>query len=328
MDILNCMGFSIALLSVMALFRTTERIRLCAILGLAIALAAPLVSQMDWSGVPWMIRAYIVPDYRFFGFFPDRKGKVESGVNHAQRALQGKRFESLEEAQAYLDRWEASCADTRIHGTTKRQVAAMFAEEKPTLLPLPLEPFRYYQHGKRGVNLDGCVEVAAAYYGLPPGWIGREVNVQWDELFVRILDPQNGLLLREHVRQKRGWYGIKKEDHPRHMPLQVSQLLWRAGRAGSHIGTLCNLIYTQLGEVGIRRILGVLSLAKKFGTAAVQDACAAALEIGVHEYRFVRRYLERAPQLTLRQVDPLIRELVHYRDLINLRTQEPEDEPH
>ncbi|MFZ0860067.1 MAG: IS21 family transposase [Candidatus Sulfotelmatobacter sp.] len=259
---------------------------------------------------------------------PDRKGKVESGVGHAQRALKGKRFESLEEAQAYLDRWEASCADTRIHGTTKRQVAAMFAEEKPTLLPLPLEPFRYYQHGKRGVNLDGCVEVDAAYYGLPPGWIGREVNVQWDELYVRILDPKNGLLLREHVRQKRGWYRIKKEDHPQHMPLQVSQLLWRAGRAGSHIGTFCHLIYSQLGEAGIRRILGVLSLAKKFGTAAVEDACAAALEIGVHEYRFVRRYLERAPQLTLRQVDPLIRELVHYRDLINLRTQEPEDEPH
>src|SRR5437667_1406208 len=259
---------------------------------------------------------------------PDRKGKVESGVGHAQRALQGKRFESLEEAQAYLDRWEASCADTRIHGTTKRQVAAMFAEEKPTLLSLPLEPFRYYQHGKRGVNLDGCVEVDAAYYGLPPGWIGREVNVQWDELYVRILDPQNGLLLREHVRQKRGWYRIKKEDRPQHMPLQVSQLLWRAGRAGSHIGTLCHLIYSQLGEAGIRRILGVLSLAKKFGTAPVEDACAAALEMGVHEYRFVRRDIERAPQLTLRQVDPLIRELVHYRDLINLRTQEPEDEPH
>ncbi|MGZ4731210.1 MAG: hypothetical protein ACXVZH_03630 [Terriglobales bacterium] len=50
------------------------------------------------------------------------------------------------------------------------------------LLPLPLEPFRYYQHGKRGVILDGCVEVDAAYYGLPPGWIGRDVNGQWDEL--------------------------------------------------------------------------------------------------------------------------------------------------
>ena len=61
---------------------------------------------------------------------PDRKGKVESAVGHAQRTpLKGKRFESLEEAQAYLDRWETSCADTRIHGTTKRQVAAMFTEE-------------------------------------------------------------------------------------------------------------------------------------------------------------------------------------------------------
>jgi transposase len=256
---------------------------------------------------------------------PDRKGKVESGVGHAQRALQGKRFESLEEAQAYLDRWETSCADTRIHGTTKRQVATMFAEEKPALLPLPLEPFRYYQYGRRVVHLDGCAEIEAAYYSLPPGWIGRAVNVQWDELFVRILDPTTGLLLREHVRQKRGWYRIQQEDHPKHRPLRVSQLLWRADRAGVHIGTLCNLIYGQLGEPGIRRILGVLSLAKKFGTAALEDACAAALEMGVHEYRFVRRYLERAPQLTLRQVDPLIRELVHYRDLINNRTQAHEE---
>jgi site-specific recombinase XerD len=40
----------------------------------------------------------------------------------------------------------------------------MFAEEKPTLLPLPVEPFRYYQYGERVVHLDGCVEVEAAYY--------------------------------------------------------------------------------------------------------------------------------------------------------------------
>ena len=84
---------------------------------------------------------------------PDRKGKVESGVGHAQKTpLKGQRFESLDLAQAYLDRWETRWADTRIHGTTKRQVAAMFAEEKPSLLPLPLEPFRYYQYGKRVVH--------------------------------------------------------------------------------------------------------------------------------------------------------------------------------
>jgi len=93
---------------------------------------------------------------------PDRKGKVESSVNHAQMTpLKGQRFETLTAAQAYLDRWEEHWADTRIHGTTKRQVAAMFAEEKPALLPLPVEPFRYYQYGERVVHLDGCVEVEA-----------------------------------------------------------------------------------------------------------------------------------------------------------------------
>jgi hypothetical protein len=69
-DILNCMGFSIATLSIMAAFRTAERARLCAVVGLAIAFAAPLISQWNWSGIPWMLRAYIVPDHRFFGFFP------------------------------------------------------------------------------------------------------------------------------------------------------------------------------------------------------------------------------------------------------------------
>jgi hypothetical protein len=83
------------------------------------------------------------------------------------------------------------------------------------------------------------------------------------------------------------------------------------------------MMYAQQGQAAVRRIQGVLSLAKKHGTAAVDDACAAALEVEVYNYRFVRRYLERkgpAP-LTLRQVDPLIRQLSLYRDVIESRTE-------
>jgi transposase len=256
---------------------------------------------------------------------PDRKGKVESGIGHTQKTpLKGMRFESLEEAQAYLDRWEERWADTRIHGTTKRQVAVMFSEEKPHLLPLPLEPFRYYQYGERVVHLDGCVEVEAAYYGLPPGWIGRSVKVQWDALHVRILHPGTNQLLREHLRQKRGGYRIQEEDHPKKMPLSTAQLLRRAEHAGAKTGKFCQLIYQRQAETGIRRILGVFSLVKKYGAGAVEDACATALDIGVQEYRFVRRYLERRPhpQKFLRQIDPLIRELTEYRDFINLKSKE------
>jgi transposase len=256
---------------------------------------------------------------------PDRKGKVESGVGHAKRTpLKGLRFESLSAAQAYLDHWEQRWADTRIHGTTKRQVAAMFAEERPTLLPLPLEPFRYYQYGERTVHLDGCVEVEAAYYGAPPGWIGRRVRVQWDSHQVRLLDPRSGQLLREHLRQTRGRHRIQEEDRPKQTPIGTQQLLFRADRTGAQIGALCRGMHEANGAPTVRHILGMLHLAKKYGAATVDDACAAALEVGVYQYRFVRRYLERRPQLplSLRQVDPLIRQLTLYRDLIEDKTKE------
>jgi len=116
---------------------------------------------------------------------PDRKGQVESGIHHTQRALHALRFETLEDAQAYLDRWDERWANTRIHGTTKRQVASMVADEQPHLRPLPVEPFRYYNYGDRVVHMDGCVEIDGAYYHAPPGWLGQSLKTQWDGLRVR-----------------------------------------------------------------------------------------------------------------------------------------------
>lgn len=259
---------------------------------------------------------------------PDRKGKVERSVGHAKSTpLKGQRFESLEEAQVYLDRWEAHWADTRIHGTVKRQVAAMFAEEKPALTPLPLEPFRHYQFGERRVNLDGCVEVEAAYYSLPPGWIGRTVNVQWDGRVVRVLDPRSGQLLREHLHQQRGGYRIPEEDKPAKAPRSTTQLLARCGKIGSHIGTLAGRMYERDGQTSIRRIFGLTALARKHGAALANDACAAALDSGLpaNPYQFVRHWLERRTPLTLRQVDPIIRQLTLYRDLIDQKAQENQE---
>jgi transposase len=258
---------------------------------------------------------------------PDRKGKVESGVGHAQKTpLKGLRFESLEEGQAYLDRWEERWADTRIHGTMKRQVAAMFAEEKPALQQLPVEPFRYYAFGKRPVHLDGCVEIESAYYAPPPGWIGREIHAQWDERGVRLIDPRTGQLLREHLRRERGRRSVHPQDRPTRTPATTLELLARAGKAGRSIGTVAQRIHAADGEAGVRRVLGVLSLAKKHGAAATDEACGAALELGVPNYRFVKRFLEHGSplRLGLKQVDPIIRQLTEYRDLIDRMTRSPE----
>ena len=164
-------------------------------------------------------------------------------------------------------------------------------------------------------------------YSVPPGWIGRSVKVQWDGRVVRALDPRSGQLLREHLRQQRGGYRIPDEDKPAKTPRTTAQLLARCAKIGTHLGTLAERMYERGGQSEIRRILGITSLARKHGAALADDACAAALDSGIpaNPYRFVRIWLERKTPLTLVQVDPIIRQLTLYRDLIDQKTQENEE---
>ncbi|MGA8026045.1 MAG: heparan-alpha-glucosaminide N-acetyltransferase domain-containing protein [Bryobacteraceae bacterium] len=69
-DILNCMGMAMLIFAPMAVFTTKERIRLCTILGLVIALLAPIVSTIDAASLPSIVRSYVFPSYNYFGFFP------------------------------------------------------------------------------------------------------------------------------------------------------------------------------------------------------------------------------------------------------------------
>ena len=196
----------------------------------------------------------------------------------------------------------------------------------PALLPLPVEPFRYYQFGERTVHLDGCVEVEAAYYAPPPGWIGRRVQVQWDDLHVRILDPKTGQLLREHLRAPRGHHriddatGRRAHRRPRCAPRA------ERGTPAHAIGTRLRRDPPPRGRAGVRRILGVLALARSTaspssrtppGRARARRARRIAFSAGTSS-------AGRPVPLTLTQVDPLIRQLTLYRDLIDRRTGDPE----
>jgi uncharacterized membrane protein len=69
-DILNCMGMAMLLFSPMAVFTTLDRIRLCSILGFLISALSPLISQLDSPKLPWLLRAYFVPNFNYFSVFP------------------------------------------------------------------------------------------------------------------------------------------------------------------------------------------------------------------------------------------------------------------
>ena len=83
-------------------------------------------------------------------------------------------------------------------------------------------------------------------------------------------------------------------------PAETLALLAAAGRVGPAISTICDHIHRHGGAAGVRRIIGVLSLADKHGPAVVVDAATtAALEIGMPTYHFVKRYLDRRPAAPL-----------------------------
>lgn len=121
---------------------------------------------------------------------PRHKGKVERSVDYVQEnALKGRSFPCLEDENRFLLDWEQNVADTRIHGTTRRQVQALFVQaEKPALLPLPAERFANFREAQRTVHRDGHIEVDKAYYSVPPEYLGRRVWARWDGRLVRMFN--------------------------------------------------------------------------------------------------------------------------------------------
>ena len=181
---------------------------------------------------------------------------------------------------------------------------------------------------RRTVHLDGYVEVACAYYAAPPGWLGREVAVQWDGAQVRLLDPTHGPAAARARRQAPGRPAHPaRGSAPAHATARPLTLLARAARAGAHIGTLCTTIHRRDGELGVRRILGVLALAQAARRRRRRRRLRRRAGDGRRRPTASSAATSSASPrcaLTLRQVDPLIRELTHYRDLIARLTQEEE----
>lgn len=135
---------------------------------------------------------------------PRHRGKVESGVKYVKNnALKGRVFTTLEDHHRFLIDWERQVADTRIPGTTHKQVGNLFEIEQKALLPIASERFPFYSEGKRKLNRDGHIEVAKAYYSTPPEYLGRDVWVWWDGHLMRIYNEQLQQIAL-HVRAQAG----------------------------------------------------------------------------------------------------------------------------
>ena len=273
---------------------------------------AQMLKHYDVTGIPALVRD------------PDRKGKVERGVGYAQLRLEHRTFESLDEAQAFLDNWVATVADVRVHGTTKRIVNVHFVEEKPYLKALPLEPCRRYTFGRRKVKSTGEVEVDTRCYAAPATHVNTWVQVQHNADVVRIVDEASGQLLVEHRLETTVPGRTKPPEKAAAKGLSSSPtavLVQRAQQLGPHIGALCAAIAAvDSEEFAVRRVRAILKHAEQHGADHVDVACAVAIAAGAPTYRCVRAWLDHHKPVALAQVDPLIRQLTAYRDVVARRS--------
>lgn len=259
-------------------------------------------------------------------YTPRHKGKVESGVGYAQdNGLRGKEFEGLQAHNEGLWQWEAQVADLRIHGTTKRQVKKQFEEvERPALLPLPAERFPYFLEGQRKVHTDGHVEVAGAYYSVPPEYYRHQVWVRYDSRLVRIFD----LRLRPiatHVRAEPG----KFSTEPAHIASQkisrvekgAEYLLRRASLVGPKTALWAKAVLEERGIRGIRILNGLLSFTTRYSAAQMEAACDLAVSHGAYRLRALRELLSRPSRqenFEFMEEHPLIRKMADYQDFIQV----------
>jgi transposase len=257
-------------------------------------------------------------------YTPRHKGKIESGIKYVKNnALKGRHFTNLADVNCLLARWERAVADTRIHGTTKKHVRTVFdAIERPALGVLPCDPFPCFQEVRRKVHRDGHVEVAKAYYSVPPEYLRREVWVRYDHRLVRVYN--DGFeQIATHSRVRPGRFRTNRRHIP---PEKISgiergtgYLLAKASRIGKEADCWAREMLNERGIEGIRVLQGFVGLAKKHPAEVINRASRIALTGGLFRLRPVRelcKRLGRTEELEFRDHHPIIRPLSEYQKLV------------
>lgn len=251
---------------------------------------------------------------------PRHKGKVEAGVKYAQaNALKGRTFGSLAEQNAFLAEWERTVADTRLHGTIRRQVGTYFTQtEQPALRPLPASLFPCFEEAPRKVHRDGHVAFQRAYYSVPPEHLGRDVWVRAEARLVRIFN-QRFEPIAVHVRAEPGRFATADAHIHAHKRVIIERgaayLLERCRVLGAHSGAWAEGLAAQRGPEAMRTMQGLLALAREHASGELERACGRAVHLGLWRLQDVRRLLqhgEQVVQVDFLQAHPLIRDLSHY----------------
>ncbi len=229
---------------------------------------------------------------------PQDKGRVESGVKFAQRSFfAGEQFTGLDDAQRRAEDWCRVRAGMRVHGTTRQRPAEVFAQlEAPALLPAPEQPYRVPAWSEAKVGRDFHVRAQHAFYSVPYRLAGQQVSVRADGTLVKIY--HRGQVIRTHPQQPAGGRASDPADFPPGTDVyarrDVDKLARMAAARGEAIGIYAaRVLDTPLPWTRMRAVYALIGLARTYGNDAVEQACAAALELDVISVAKIKSIVEK-----------------------------------
>lgn len=258
---------------------------------------------------------------------PQHKGKVESHIGYVQdNALNNKKFNSLDEQNRYLRQWNKTWASTRIHGTTKRQLNVMFEEEKPHLQSLPETAFAYFKIGNRKVNVvDSHIEVAGAYYPIPPQYMGKQVTVHFNQQWIKVFYQQQLIQFLSAV--AKGRFHPDRRCFPAHKNFTqnkyVEYLFSQCETIGPAVIQWARLAEQERQQRAYRSIQGIVALAKKYPRTTINQACRQSIAQNALSYQVVKNCAEQIAiqkqiqvDIQFTQQDDIIRSPLEYQQLL------------
>jgi hypothetical protein len=233
---------------------------------------------------------------------PQDKPRVERAVQFVRGSFfAGESFPGgLAQAQRAAEAWCAGRAGQRVHRTTRRRPAEVFAaEEAPRLAPAPVFGYEIPVYATAKVHRDHHIEVARALYSVPGNLIGASVEVRADARLVRIW--HRGQLVKTHPRQQPGRRSTDPADLPEHKTAyamrDIGYLQKLAGDAGPAVGAYAAaLLDHPLPWTRMRQVYALLGLVRKWGPERTGAACARALEAEAVSVPLIGRMLERGTE--------------------------------
>jgi transposase len=265
----------------------------------------PVVANADPVNPTFTVGWLDYAQARGFGTDPARvrspkdKPRVERVVQYVRgNFFAGETFTDLADAQRRAEAWCRDTAGLRVHRTTAHRPAEHFAAaEQALLLRAPMIDYDVPVFATPKVAPDRHVEVLRALYSVPGELIGQRVEARADSRLVKIYCC--GQLIKTHPRKPPGGRSTDPADYPigqtEYALRDVATLKKKAAAAGRSVGVYAErLLDVPLPWTSMRAVYRLLGLTRSYRPAAVDAACARALELDVIDVRKIARMLEQA----------------------------------